>query len=252
MNRLFPLFLLVLLLGSCKNKSTKNTDSKPVYSNEKLDTVLSPYIPVGTKPAIFEKAFIKGSQEMSNGLMFDLFGFNMGKIKITTGKIISCDPWLMEEYAKPYTDSFPVGSFPVQLSLAKLKEVEVVAFARILFNDHPVVRWSYALLPGQENIPIGGKKIIGYHVDAQLGLFMDQGAYQALQKDTVNNRRTVILKSTSTHKHDGWRYGIYEFGNQNLVVFTSGIGDGRYANYIGYDANGKICRLLTDFAIFNW
>lgn len=252
MKRLYPLLLLTLFFGSCKNKSSKNADPKPVYSNEQLDTVLAPYIPIVSKPVLFEKAFIKGSQEMSNGVMFDLFGFNMGKIKITSGKIISCDPWLMEEYAKPYKDSFPIGSFPVQLSLAKLKDVEVVAFARILFSDQPVVRWSYALLPGQQNIPIGGKEIIGYFVDAQLGLFMDQAAYQAIQKDTVNNRRTVILKSTSTHKHDGWRYGIYEFDNQNLAVFTSGIGDGRYANYIGYDANGKICRLLTDFAIFNW
>jgi hypothetical protein len=252
MNRFFPLLLLVLLTGACKNKSAKKDDSKPVYNNEKLDTLQSPFIPIVSKPALFEKAFIKGSQEMSNGVMFDLFGFNIGQIKISTGKIISCDPWLMDEYAKPYKDSFPIGSFPVQLSIAKLKDVEVLAFARILFNDHPVVKWSYALLPGQENILIGGKEIIGYPVDAQLGLFMDQAAYQALQKDTVNNRRTVILKATSTHKHDGWRYGIYEFSNQNLVVFTSGIGDGRYANYIGYDANGKICRLLTDFAIFNW
>jgi hypothetical protein len=251
MNRLFPLLLLATLMVACKNKSVKE-DSKPVYSKETLDTILSPSIPIVSKPELFEKAFIKGSQAMSNGVMFDLFGFNIGKLKISSGRIISCDPWLMDEYAKPYKDSFPIGNFPMQLSLARLKDVEVVAFARILFSDQPVVRWSYALLPGQENKPIGGKEILGYHVDAQLGLFMDQAAYQALQKDTVNNRRTVILKATSTHKHEGWRYGIYEYENQNLAVFTSGIGDGRYANYIGYDANGKICRLLTDFAIFNW
>jgi hypothetical protein len=252
MHRIFSLLLLVILIGACKNKGSKNEDAKPLYSKEILDTVLSPNIPFTTKPSIFEKAFIKGSQEMSNGVMFDLFGFNIGQIKITSGKIISCDPWLMDEYAKPYKDSFPKGIFPVQLSLAKLKDVEVVAFARILFSDQPVVRWTYALLPGQQNTPIGGNEIIGYLVDAQLGLFMDQAAYQALQKDTVNNRRTIILKSTSTHKHEGWRYGIYEFDHQNLAVFTSGIGDGRYANYIGFDASGKICRLLTDFAIFNW
>ncbi len=252
MNRLFPLLLLVVLMVACKNKSVKKEDSKPVYSNEKLDTILSTPIPIVSKPELFEKAFIKGSQAMSNGVMFDLFGFNIGKLKISSGRIISCDPWLMDEYAKEYTDSFPIGDFPVQLSLARLKDVEVVAFARILFNQNPVVRWSYALLPGQKNIPIGGKEIIGYPVDAQLGLFMDKAAYQALQKDTVNNRRTVILKATSTHKHEGWRYGIYEFDHQNLAVFTSGIGDGIYANYIGYDASGKICRLLTDFAIFNW
>jgi hypothetical protein len=30
------------------------------------------------------------------------------------------------------------------------------------------------------------------------------------------------------------------------------IGDGRYATYVGYDDEGNICRLLSDFALINW
>ena len=62
MNRLFPLLLLVLLMVACKNKSVKE-DSKPVYSKETLDTILSPSIPIVSKPELFEKAFIKGIAE---------------------------------------------------------------------------------------------------------------------------------------------------------------------------------------------
>jgi hypothetical protein len=54
------------------------------------------------------------------------------------------------------------------------------------------------------------------------------------------------------HYHNTWRYAMFNFGQHNLVSFTTGMGDGHYATYIGYDANGKICRLLSDFDLFNW
>jgi hypothetical protein len=45
---------------------------------------------------------------------------------------------------------------------------------------------------------------------------------------------------------------MYNFGKHNLAVFTTGLGDGCYNTYIGFDAKGQPCRLLTDFAIFDW
>lgn len=111
MKHFIPYLLLLLLLEACNNKSSKKEDNKPVYSKEQLDTVRPPFIPIVGKPDLFEKAFIKGSQAMSNGVPFDLFGFNIGKIKITSGKIISCDPWLMEEYANLTKTVFPLVAF---------------------------------------------------------------------------------------------------------------------------------------------
>ncbi|WP_432774035.1 DUF4241 domain-containing protein [Brevibacillus gelatini] len=35
-------------------------------------------------------------------------------------------------------------------------------------------------------------------------------------------------------------------------MFSSGWGDGSYASYIGYDADGQIVRLLTDFYLVDW
>jgi hypothetical protein len=45
---------------------------------------------------------------------------------------------------------------------------------------------------------------------------------------------------------------MYNFGKYNLAAFTTGLGDGKYATYIGYDAAGKPCRLLSDFKLFDW
>ena len=35
--------------------------------------------------------------------------------------------------------------------------------------------------------------------------------------------------------------------NSRLVVFTSGLGDGVYPTYFGYDANGQVCGVYVPF-----
>jgi hypothetical protein len=35
----------------------------------------------------------------------------------------------------------------------------------------------------------------------------------------------------------------------NLIAFTSGEGDGGYATYVGYDADGAVACFTTDFAL---
>ena len=60
----------------------------------------------------------------------------------------------IDEYGKPFTQVFPTGEFPVQLSVAKLNDAETIAFARISFSEEPVVKWKFALLEGQLPIPL--------------------------------------------------------------------------------------------------
>ena len=62
----------------------------------------------------------------------------------------------------------------------------------------------------------------------------------------------AVYKEMEKHTHYDWRYAMYDFGQHNLAAFTSGFGDGRYSTYIGFAANGKPCRLITDFGLFDW
>ena len=39
--------------------------------------------------------------------------------------------------------------------------------------------------------------------------------------------------------------------NQNVTIFSSGVGDGTYPSYWGIDRNGQTCELITDFLIIN-
>lgn len=129
----------------------------------------------------------------------------------------------IEEYGKPFTRAFPSGEFPVQLSIAKLGDEETMAFARINFSNDPVERWEFALLEEQQSTPVGGKKMYGYSVDAGVGVFIDEEASKALNKDKVTQMDGGIYKEMNKHDHNGWRYTMYNFGEHNLASFTTGL-----------------------------
>jgi hypothetical protein len=46
-----------------------------------------------------------------------------------------------------------------------------------------------------------------------------------------------------------WSWLDMEFGEGNLVAFSSGVGDGAYATYAGFDADGTIAVVVTDFSV---
>jgi hypothetical protein len=242
-------FLIAFILLSCHNSS--HNDAAKI-STEVLDTIKSSPARTDANPLIFETAFIKGTTQKQNNSTANLYGINIGKIKIVSGYIIACDPGHIDEYGIPFTQAFPTGEFPVQLSIVNVDGEETIAFARINFSDEPVTRWEFALQKGQSPIPLGGKKMHGYSVDLGIGMFMDQEASKALNKDSLTRSDAALYKEMDKHYHPGWKYTMYNFGSHNMAAFTSGFGDGYYATYIGFDAIGKPCRLLTDFGIINW
>lgn len=41
-------------------------------------------------------------------------------------------------------------------------------------------------------------------------------------------------------------------GEANAIMFHSGWGDGFYASWFGYDADGNVAALVTDLATIDW
>jgi hypothetical protein len=240
--------VIVLAFISCKDIADLN--HTPPIANERLDTVKPAAPGSNAVPLLLENAFLAGTTQKVGSSIFYLYGVNIGKLKVSSGRIVACDPMHMDEYGIPFTRQFPTGEFPVQLSIAKLQGQEVIAFARIKFSDEAVAKWEYALLEGQTPTPVDGKKKYGYSVDAGIGMFIDAEASKALDFKTVSDLDGAVYKEMDKHYHDAWKYAIYDFGKYNLAAFSSGEGDGRYSTYIGFDANGKPCRLVTDFGIF--
>jgi Protein of unknown function (DUF4241) len=210
--------------------------------------------PKATFPAIFESAFVKGHQWKQDSVSVSFYPVDMGMIHIESGKIIACDPIVMDA-ARPFTQSFPVGLFPVQLSIARFRGDERVAFSRIDFSDKPAVRWEFALDSGKKQIPLAGDSLYGYSVDAGIGMFIDSAAnraFNARRKTDMNLWDSVFINPRNVHAHSSWQYNLYTFQDHNLACFSTGLGDGSYGVYVGYDSKGKICRLLTDFGLVRW
>ncbi len=249
MNYIFPVFAL-LALNACNSFSDSRGDL--TISNEKVDTIKSRPVSLDATPLLFEAAFIKGTTHKVKDATMSFYGINIGKLKISSGAVVACDPGHIDEYGIPFTQVFPNGEFPVQLSIGKVADEETIAFARIFFSDAPVARWEFALQEGQSPVPVGGNKMHGYSTDLGLGIFVDYAASKALDKTNLTRLDAAMYKEMDKHYHHDWRYSMHSFGNHNLAVFSSGLGDGYYASYIGFDASGKPCRLLTDFNIIDW
>ncbi len=242
--------LIGLLLCCCQNIPRHNASLK--YATEALDTIKSTTAKVIAVPDLFETAFIKGTIRHGKSATANFYGVTIGKIKIVSGHIIACDPGHIDEYGIPFTQTFPIGEFPVQLSIINVEGEESIAFSRINFSEEPVAKWEFALLKEQSPLPVGGNEKHGYSTDLGAGIFMDEAASEFLDKSNLTDLDADLYKQMDAHYRDNWKYAMYSFGAHNLAAFTSGLGDGRYATYIGFEAEGKPCRLLTDFNLIDW
>ena len=255
MKYLYILFLLV----ACTDQSGTNLPISGKLldqaTNEQLDTIkLRPY-KVQSEPAIFETAFFTGATAaIEDTIKVHFYTLNIGKLKVETGELVACDPVLLHD-SEPFIHQFPTGQYPVHLAIAKTRNDQRVAFARVYFSSNPVSKWEFALLKGQENTSIFSDSIYGYGVDAGLGLFLDKAAAKAFNdlydKDPGLFEKIFldVMDKFDPHNHSCL---LFDFNGHNLAAFSTGYGDGFYATYVGYDKQGNFCRLLTDFGVVEW
>lgn len=177
---------------------------------------------------------------------FKFHTHDMGKLKVTEGKIIACDPFLYNE-DPAFDATFPVGEFPVELAIAKVNDDERVAFARIKFSDEAPATWQMAIIPGQDLSTLNEGEIFGYPVDAGTGMFIDGTAGKTLEALMGDDYGGDMMEEMEKTYKDTWSHLLKEQDGHTIALFSSGWGDGYYASFIGTDANGNICRLVTDF-----
>lgn len=195
-----------------------NTDREVItetFQKRKKDTLLiQPQDTNSAYPRIFEEAFGEGLG-VNNGLKpFGMKRKAYGEIIVKSGELLVCDP-IVEGDAKALIYDFPCGSFPVELAVTNVTEYPVNAYCRVVFSNQHVAHWELALRPGEEPLDIWSDDFYCFGVDAGRAIIADnQGG--------------------------------------NSVSFDTGEGDGCYAVYIGYDHEGKICRLLVDFQLVEW
>jgi hypothetical protein len=178
---------------------------------------------------------------------------HVADLVVSSGAIVAADGIVVLPDELPFTVRVPVGRYPVILSLAESDTGDVrVAFARIQFDQGAPVRWELALRPGQDSTKLGRDEIFGYGVDSGTGSFLDLAALRQLAGHPDYADR--IIADLEAHEVFSWSWAemvLDEASGANAVVFSSGLGDGVYASYLGYDTSGQVVALVTDFGLLD-
>ncbi|WP_202048628.1 DUF4241 domain-containing protein [Tolypothrix bouteillei] len=182
---------------------------------------------------------------------------------LTSGKLVACDP-LTFFGAEPFALELKPGKYPTILSVAYFHKNKqfAVAYAMLLLNEEPVVRFEMATIPGEDITLLEKGKIFGYGVDSGTGCFMDLDVAQLIldknwdaesDEDFFSSQLLEELEKNSHFPRCWTNFCVDESTQANIIAFDSGWGDGIYASYFGYDARGNAVSVVTEFInIFDW
>lgn len=253
---LFPLVAVLSWLFATyrraeATRSPASQQAPSAVSPPEIPAIITTGLKDSVFPRIFEAAFYPGttaSDQDDETVTWSFEKFDCGKLNVESGKLIACDPINMTN-AAPFVQKFPLGDFPVQLAIRSGDGDQTVAFSRIVFSEAPVVRWEVALQPGEKPQAISAGRHYCYSVDAATGLYIDSAANAAFDGSTYEQ---VFIRELTKNQRPHWSHVLHGFGTHNLAAFSTGHGDGCYSVYIGFDTQGHVCRLLTDFGLVAW
>ena len=184
----------------------------------------------------------------------------VGSLKVTSGKLVACDP-IVHPTTEPFDIDLPVGEFPVQITIAELRDEARIAYASILFKKESARSWKLLTVP-EEDTSMFSSDEHGYTTVSELGCFMDADTadcyldyldfYDENEKDDLKKNfskleRRAKNKGVSfaalTHEH---------LQGGNILTFSSGFGQGFYHTYVGRDSDGELARIVTDFRVLDY
>jgi hypothetical protein len=220
--------------------SVLGDSSKSCIKATKADTIAF--------PALFEAAFDTTTRLSDRGQEYHFRIYDAGLLFSHTGKLIVGDP-VTASSALALCDTFPIGSFDVELAMVNAGMAECVVMSRVKFSEKPVHRWSMAYWPGGKPRAVSDSIVNVFTVDGGLAMIADSVSNVHLQNHFDQYMDDVFMSRGRLQNLPG--HTLY-FDRYTVTSFQTAGGDGRYCAYVGRDAEGKICRLLIDFGFFNW
>lgn len=195
----------------------------------------------------FTAAFTPGTRFADDdGDVIEVSPRVIGELDVPSGRLCVCDPLTssFEELA-PLAREAPTGTFPVEVAIARMANGDLrVACARVRFDAATqATTWEPALVEGQP--PPGEDEVPGYGVDAGMGSFLDAVARASFDEATTD----AWLAALERNSVDTWTSHVAGIGKANVVMCSSGWGDGFYASWWGLSAEGHVVELVTDFEV---
>lgn len=193
---------------------------------------------------------------------FSLRSLEVATLHLPSDTILATDPFLSDQ-TPVFSQKVTPGDYPVVLSLTRREqnEWEDVAAAKVVFSNNEVVRWELALADGEDISQLEPGSTMGYLVDSSTASFSGpesaqvfiEKMYPAAQGNQLDESYLNELSQASqaTQKEGSWLSHQPDPNSpNNMVMFASGYGKGSYGSYWGYDANGEVVCLITDFGVF--
>lgn len=205
-------------------------------------------------PEHLHLAFANGSTKLSPlGTPTRFSTKELPPLIVSSGYLVACDPLVCPDLA-PFSLQVPSGVYSVTLAIAHIDTDQRVAYAKIEFSQSPIDKWQMATLPNQDVSWLQLGEAYGYGVDSGTGCFADVAAMQALQErmDTTEDYfEELIAECDKTYVHT-WSWANIEFQpktKSNLLMFSTGYGDGFYTSWFGFTNDGRVAALVTDFDV---
>ena len=170
----------------------------------------------------------------------------VGRLNVTSGNVVACDGLIPS--TKAFAEAVKPGSYPVLLSIALLyDELPKVACAMLRLKDGMPTNWKWAAIAGQGEAVEQEDETTGYWVDCGVGCFADLDAMQTLiASPDVYNRLQKEVNQPGIKIVD---FQLDSSSLSNVIVFSSGYGDGTYPTYCGYDNDANLLCFATDFGV---
>ncbi len=186
---------------------------------------------------LLEKAFQNLGPENYGPYSLQFMPRTIGNIEVSSGKIIVTDGMVPQE--TPLKATFPIGIFAIEIAIASWGDDKRVAFSRVIFKKDPPVTWFHANFEGS-----APGSMDGFPVDSGTGTYVDYSNRKRVGVYPFGSQFKEISDSLAEKSFDS-----YKKSGTDISIFTTGYGDGLYASYVGYDADGDICRLVSDFGV---
>ncbi|PQA95832.1 hypothetical protein B0A69_05535 [Chryseobacterium shigense] len=187
-----------------------------------------------------------------------LESFEVGKIYLSSGKLVACDPVITNDM-QPFTTEFPKGDFSVLLH--KERESNCVAYAEIIFSNTDITAWEMAVTAGQNVKDLAEEEIFGYPVESGMGCLMDadtQNSLNELENRLYHSKGADFMGIYEEFFHEYFfdekgaidQYAFLKPADEHpgtIFAFETGYGEGFYASYIGYDKDHNPVKIITEF-----
>ena len=154
----------------------------------------------------------------------------VGSLIVTSGRIVACDG--LSPSTETFVETIQPGAYPVVLSIALFyDETPVIACAMLRLKDEMPSGWKLAITYNQNEVIKQEDEIVGYGVDSGSGCFADLEAMKTLIGSA--NVYNCLQEEVSQSGMKMVDFPLDPLSSSNVIVFSSGYGDGTYPTYVG-------------------